>query len=156
LAGPLCRRLAWAVEGPAPVVFRPLEDGSLSDHRDDAVEVAPAERIRLAHACVLDPEVCSAWARHFLDYEVTPLFAQFTSPAYRLQAAAKDDTEIADFEGHMLKSAQLWGRVQSLGYERGPYEGHMWFQLYRKRFAGLSLEAVIHFSGTRPEEDNPV
>ncbi len=156
IAGHCCRRLAWAVVREGSLVFRPLEDGSLSDERDRRVTVGESDRIRLAHSSLLEPELCAAWTRHFLDYEVPPLFDQFERLAYRLPESAREETVVTGFEGHVLKAADIRRKSTALGYERGPFEGHMWFQLYRKRFDSLGLEAIIHFTGTRPDEENPV
>ena len=157
IVGRYCRRLAWMVVGEgSAVLFRPLEDGSLTSLDDSPVVVETSQRVKIAHASLIAPDLCAAWREHFLDYEVEPLFQQLGRPVYRLSEGMKDDSDLRDFEGHLIESATLRGQALALGYERGPFEGHMWFQLYRKRFEGLALEALIYFSGTRPNESHPV
>jgi predicted DNA-binding WGR domain protein len=157
IVGRYCRRLVWSVVGSGPaVLFRSLDDGSLTSLDDRAVTVDVASQIRIAHASLVGPEASSAWAAHLLDYEVEPVFDQFGRRAYRLADEMEEDTELRDFEGYLLQASVLRGKASALGYERGPFEGHMWFELYRKRFDGLALEALIYFTGTRPHEDNVV
>jgi hypothetical protein len=158
LVGRLCRRLVWRdFRDPASVeLFRPLEDGSLTDLEDRRVRLEGSTPIGIAHACHVDPERARAWLAHFADYALEPLFDQFGRPAFRLSADKREATEVADFEGHVIDSLALARRAEGLGYLRGPFEGHTWFQLYRKPFSRVGVEALIWFSGNDLHENHPV
>ena len=113
-------------------------------------------RVRLAHACNMPAELGAAWAQHFADYDVEPLFQQFGRPTYTLPEDKKKETDIKDFEGHMLTTFKLRGKATKLGYVRGEAEDGGCFHLYRKPFPSLGLQAVIGFTGSSlPEEDVP-
>jgi hypothetical protein len=63
---------------------------------------------------------------------------------------------VADFEGQVIDSLALARRAEGLGYLRGPFEGHNWFQLYRRPFSRAGVEALIWFSGNQLHENHPV
>jgi hypothetical protein len=158
----LCVRLAWLAAAPAQGdqperflgCFRPLEDGSLTNEQDEEVKLPPETLVRLAHTCNTPPELGAAWQQHFKDYDVKPPFEQFGRPTYALPEERKKETDILDFQGHMLTTFKLRGKANKLGYLRGEGEDGGVFHLYRKPFPSLSLQAVIEFSGSMlPEED---
>ncbi len=155
----LVQRLVWAAtvdEGP-PVVFRPLEDGSLTDADDTEVTVEPAARVRVAHDSNLADDAVERWQQHLEDYEVTPLFQQFGKGTFELPEGRVADHEVTDFRGHLIEAFTLRGRATKLGYTRGSAEDGGWFSTYQKRFPTLGMSSVIHFSGNvLPEESRTV
>jgi hypothetical protein len=162
IVGRLCVRLAWSAFAPAADgagerflgCFRPLEDGSLTNEKDEEVRLEDSTLIRLAHTCNTPPEVGAAWVQHFEDYDVTPLFPQFGRETYMLPEAKRKETEIKDFAGHQLTTFKLRGKATKLGYLRGEAEDGGCFYLYRKPFPSLGLQAVIQFTGScLPEMD---
>jgi hypothetical protein len=159
IVGRYCQRLVWAVwDGDkAAASFRPMDDGSLTSNEDDAVTVDPDATIRLAHEQTIGKDAAAAWVSHFADYKVEPLFHQFGKESYTLPAELKEETEIKQFHGHLVKAFSLRNRLTKLGYSRGqPIDGG-WFMEYRKSFAGLGFAAVIEFTGnTLPEENRTV
>lgn len=158
----LVQRLVWAeiepaAEGVAPVVkrlFRPLDDGTLTDADDDAFELAPDARVRIAHDSILDEATVARWQQHLADYAVAPLFQQLGKGRYVLPAERSEAREIKDFEGHVLEAFALRGRATKLGYTRGSTEDGGWFYNYEKRFPTLGIEAVIEFTGNPLPEQN--
>jgi hypothetical protein len=154
------QRLVWsAVDdgGKVSQTFRPLEDGSLTDTNDESVTLAPAAKVRLAHAATIPPDAAAAWRQHFADYNVDPLFQQFGASQYALPDGQKEETDVNDFLGHVLQAFKLRGRMTKAGYTRGQAEDGGWFYLYKKNFPSLGLEAVIEFTGNGlPETDRPV
>ena len=80
IVGRLCSRLVWATfakAGDAETFlgcFRLLEDGSLTNEKDDEVHVEPTTIVRLAHTCNVPAELEPTWISHLADYEVEPLF----------------------------------------------------------------------------------
>ena len=149
-----CQRLVWSAwDGEALLTtFRPLEDGSLTDAEDSEVTVAPAAEVRLAHAAVLPREVTEAWRRHLADYRVQTLFEQLGEP-WRLAAELRDQQELTEFKGYLLEAFALRGRATKLGYVRGTGDGGI-VNFYTRRFPGLSLTAVLDFTGNIMPETN--
>jgi HEAT repeat protein len=156
VVGRYCQSLVWVVcdGGEAGLSFRPLSDGTLTDARDEEVALTPDTRLRLAHSRTLPKEQAEAWLAHFADYEVAPLFEQFGREDYVLADERRRETEIKDFEGHLIETFKLRGRATALGYTRGQAEDAGWFYLYKKTFPGLRLEAFIEFTGNGLPEEN--
>jgi hypothetical protein len=148
----LTRRLVWIADGE--VVFRPLEDGTLTDVDDDPVKLDGDARIAIAHDSLLDEQTVRDWQQHLDDYEVVPLFQQFGKGTFRLPPERADDTRINDFEGHLLETFALRGRAGNLGYTRGTTEDAGWFYEYEKRFPTLGLTTVVSFTGNSLPEEN--
>lgn len=153
-----CRQLVWVKkENSSIITFRPLDDGSLTDHRDNEVILEETAVVRLAHSCNTDEKTGAAWPVHFRDYGVTPLFTQFRQERYILKEEDKNLTEIVEFQGYMLDNFTLRGMATKLGYTRGEAEDGGFFYNYTKRFPGLGIESVLEFSGSpMPEENNRV
>ena len=108
----LTQRLAWTATtddapGMSSLVFRPLDDGTLTDVDDEEVTVAPqragAGRPRLATST---PNRSRAWQSHFADYEVTPLFQQLGKGTFELPDEQADAQEIDDFKGHLRRGVR--------------------------------------------------
>lgn len=153
----LLQGLVWGElrDGQVGSTFRPLDDGTLTDVNDAAVNVAPEAKIVLAHDTNLDAAGVAAWKKHLADYEVAAPFPQLGKGAYTLPKELEDATELTDFRGHVLQSFTLRGRATKLGYVRGAAEDGGWFYEYRKRFPSLGgLEALIRFSGSEMPEKN--
>lgn len=154
----LLQRLVWVelVDGRVARIFRPLDDGTLTDHEDSAVELAEGARVRLAHDSLLGGDAVSAWQQHLLDYEIKPLFQQLGKGHYALPDSKAGNDVIKDFEGHMIEAFALRGRALKLGYTRGPAEDGGWFHAYEKRFPTLGLQAVLEFTGNPLPEENRI
>lgn len=161
IVGPLCRRVVWAAspedsQDTTSRLFRPLEDGSLTDVNDDELFLEDNDVIRLAHSSLLGDEVTDAWKQHLLDYEVPQLFRQFGRTTYRLPSELAEDTLIRDFEGHVLTTFRLRNRAKKSGWERGEAQDGGSFWLYHKAFRLQGIVAVMEFTGSYlPEEDIP-
>ncbi|SES35315.1 protein of unknown function [Pedococcus cremeus] len=152
----LVQRLVWtaSTSDEAPVVFRPLDDHTLTDVDDTEVVVKPDARVRLAHDSNLSPDDVQAWQEHLADYEVSPLFQQFGKGIYALDEAKADAREIEDFRGSLVEAFRLRGRATRLGYTRGAPGDGGWFSTYEKRFPTLGLTSVVSFSGNSLPEEN--
>lgn len=159
IVGRLCTRLVWIAHGPGeegPLLggFRPLEDGSLTNERDETVTLPDDAQVALAHTCNVPGEVAQAWQQHLVDYDVEPLLIQFGRATYTLPAGKEKETDITDFVGHMLTTFKLRGKATKLGYVRGDAEDGGAFYLYRKPFGSLGLQAVLEFTGSYlPEQE---
>lgn len=160
VVGPAVRRLVWVATDGAEgetVVFRPLDDGSLTDADDEPVTLAAGARVRLAHDSLLTAAQVEAWTSHLADYEVTPLFQQLGRGLHAVGEHDRARRTLDDFEGHLLGSYALRGRATRLGYTRGAAGDGGWFVSYVKRFPTLGIVAEIEFTGSPlPEEDRTV
>ena len=156
IVGRYCQRLVWVAYDGEKIVesFRPLADGTLTNHQDDQVTLDPETPIRLGHEETLPAEDRTAWLQHLSDYEIEPLFQQFGKPSFTLPDDMKDEREIKDFLGHLVKAFTLRTRLTRLGYTRGASEDGGWFYEYRKTFLSLGIEAVIQFTGNPLPEEN--
>ncbi len=151
-----CQRLVWAVirNDKAAQLFRPLDDGSLTDVADDPVKLDGAEMIRVAHECQVTSEDSRKWLAHLKDYNVETLFEQFGRQNFQPTEEQKAETELGDFQGHLLETFKLRGRATKLGYTRGQAQDGGWFFDYHKRFPTLGIESVIEFTGNGLPEEN--
>ncbi|MGY4496051.1 DUF4132 domain-containing protein [Pseudomonas sp. TE3610] len=152
----LLQRLIWVqVENDQVVaIFRPLDDGSLTDSDDNPLQLGDEARVRLAHESLLSADEVAQWQSHLVDYAVTPLFQQLGKGVYRLPEAPDDPYTLKDFQGHLLDTFALRNRAQKLGYTRGGTEDGGWFYTYEKSFVSLGLAAVIRFTGNPLPETN--
>jgi hypothetical protein len=152
----LVQRLVWVQFEDERVVqvFRPLDDGSLSDADDNEIVLAPAARVRVAHDSLLTADQIAKWQQHLADYAIAPLFQQLGKGTYTLPEDKARAEEIKDFEGHMIEAFALRGRSLKLGYTRGAAEDGGWFHVYEKRFPTLGLLAIIEFTGNPLPEEN--
>lgn len=152
----LLQRLVWVefADGVKARTFRLLDDGTLTDVDDGAVELQEDARVRLAHDTLLDADEIGAWQRHLVDYEVKPLFQQLGKGTYALPADKAAAVSIDDYQGHLLEAFALRGRAGKLGYVRGSTEDGGWFFSYEKRFPTLGMSAVIEFTGNPLPETN--
>jgi hypothetical protein len=158
IVGRYCQRLVWVAYDGERVVesFRPLPDGTLTNHQDDEVKLAPDTTIRLGHDGTLPEADRTAWLQHFSDYEVEPLFQQFGKQQFIFTDLMNEATEITDFLGHIVKAFPLRNRLTRLGYTRGLAQDGGWFHEYRKKFLSLGIEAVIEFTGNSLPEENRI
>ena len=157
IAGRLASRLIWIGlddRGAKLDLFRPLEDLTLTNTADGAVDPAAFACIRLAHGAAMTPDEIAAWKTHLADYEVDPLFDQLTRPL--LSTADGAATEIVDRKGWMIEAFKLRGAATKLGYNRGAAEDGGVFMTYEKPFEALKTVAIIEFTGNSlPEENRP-
>jgi hypothetical protein len=162
IVGLLCQAVVWQAFEPGTAdakeqsitVFRPLDDGSLTDVNDEEVTLTPHCRVRIAHDCNTSAELGRAWLAHLQDYEVQSLFGQFGKTEFTLKDEQKDETHLKDKEGHLLEAFKLRGLMNKLGYTRGQAEDGGWFYCYLKHFPTLELQAVIEFTGNSLPEEN--
>jgi hypothetical protein len=156
VAGPAVRRLVWVAPAPdgTSVIFRPLDDGSLTDSGDNDVALPEGARVMVAHDSVLSPDEVAQWTAHLADYEVTPLFQQLGRGVHAITPQLRSRRELTDFTGHLLEAFALRGRAGRLGYTRGQTGDGGWFYAYEKRFPTLGIVAVVNFTGSPLPEEN--
>ncbi len=163
----LVQRLVWRATVPVDAsgeadgegegnafTFRPLDDGTLTDVDDDEVVLPDDAVITLAHETNVPAGLGSRWLEHLADYEVAPAFQQFGKETFELTDERRLDTEVKEFEGHLVEAFKLRGRATKLGYTRGSVQDAGWFYSYEKRFPTLRLAALIEFTGNGLPEEN--
>jgi len=159
ILGRLATRLIWIGLGEDrnPIVsFRPLGDGSYTDHVDEDIEPSDFARIKLAHSTLLTQEVAKAWTDHLADYDIAPLFDQLGRALPEIDDKTRKAREIKDREGYMIETFRLRTVATKLGYQRGPAEDGGWFMTYHRVLREAKLVAEIEFTGSMlPEENIP-
>ena len=153
IVGRLVQRLVWLgldAQGEIVGSFRPLEDLSLTDSSDNAVDPASFAAVQLAHRSLFTAEQSEAWKQHLADYKVEPLFNQLDRPVLTSGVGSSID----DRAGHIIEAFKLRSAAQKLGYERAQAEDGGWFTQYIKPFAGVAINAVIEFTGSPLPEEN--
>lgn len=152
IAGALCRRVVWvaqpADESQSATLFRPLEDGTLSDVEDNEFTLQETDSVLVAHSSLLDEETVQAWKQHLEDYEVPELFTQFGRPTYRLSEEKQKDYDIEDFKGHMVNNLKLASKTTKFNWQRGPAEDGGCYYTYHKPFRSQGVEAVLEYTGS--------
>lgn len=157
IVGRMCQRLVWLmVDGDGKVVgsFRPLEDGSLTDPQDEAVALEGLAGVKLGHQTLIGEAAKQAWLTHLEDYEVAPLFDQFSRPLLRPDEDHAEAEEVDDRRGHMIESFKLRGAAAKLGYQRGEAVDGGTFTEYVKRYDGSGIAVSIEFTGSPLPEEN--
>ena len=138
----LVARLVWTASGEGLVTFRPTEDGVLLGVDDAGVELADDVGVRLAHGTLLGPGQVEAWRAHLADYQVDPLFDQFSAPAVDVDAG---QTTIQDGAGRRVVARDLRRAAQARGYERASTRYR--YRELTKDFPDLGLRSVIDLDG---------
>ena len=123
-------------------LFRPTEDGVLLGVDDAGVELADDVGVRLAHGTLLGPGQVEAWRAHLADYQVDPLFDQFSAPAVDVDAG---QTTIQDGAGRRVVARDLRRAAQARGYERASTRYR--YRELTKDFPDLGLRSVIDLDG---------
>jgi hypothetical protein len=156
VVGSAVRRLVWVAQsdGGSSMVFRPLDDGSLTDADDNNVYLPDGARVMVAHDRVLSADDVAQWSAHLADYEVTPLFQQLGRGVHAITPELRSKRQLTDFTGHVLEAFALRGRAGKLGYTRGQTEDGGWFYTYEKRFPTLGIVATVNFTGNPLPEQN--
>jgi hypothetical protein len=153
----LVQQLIWVQMDEKRIVnsFRPLDDGTLTDCKDNEVVLTNDIKIRLAHGTSLSEKERNKWMQHFIDYKVTPLFQQLGNGAYGLSGAEKKANIIEEFKGYKLDSFTLQKKALKLGYTLGPFnEEYGGYITYEKYFMSIGLASVIQFSGDYVSGEN--
>ena len=123
-------------------LFRPTEDGVLLGVDDAGVELADDVGVRLAHGTLLGPGQVEAWRAHLADYQVDPLFDQFSAPAPDVDAG---QTAIQDGAGRCVVARDLRRAAQARGYERASTRYR--YRELTKDFPDLGLRSIIDLDG---------
>jgi hypothetical protein len=142
--------LVWGVVVPEQSVyqalFRPLEDGSLTDTEDNAVTLPAEGMIRMVHPVELDDETRGSWLQHLADYEVTPPFPQLNRPILRVSPDERESLWWKKYEGYLMNGGALKGRFTKVGWERGSVQDGGYYEIW-KAFPVAGIQAVLETAG---------
>ena len=126
---------------PRAQTFRPTEDGELLGADDAVVELPPEAAVTLAHGTLLPETEVADWQEHLVDYEVTPLFDQFSAA----RGGGTGQRGIDDGAGRRVVARDLRKRAKARGYE--PDSNIYWYTTFLKDFPVAGLCSVIDFGG---------
>jgi len=129
-------------------VFRPTEDGELLGVDDIALDLPDHAVIRLAHATLLTDAEVTSWRAHLADYEIEPLFDQFSARAPDVTAG---QTKVRDWEGLLIDARELRRAAEARGYARS--SNIYLYSTFLKDFPDMGLRSVIDFAGAYVPED---
>lgn len=150
LLRPFSQRLIWGWRDAAGVLrstFRALEDGSLTDVADTAVNLPADGSVNQVHPLDLDDATRAAWIAHLADYDVAPPFPQLDRPVVRVganEAATKFGKSV---HGTSLNAMTFRSRSEKLGWVRGSVCDAGGVGAYRKVYSGAGVEAFLHLDG---------
>ena len=121
---------------------RKSEDGQLLGADDAVLELSPDAVVTLAHGTLLSEAEVAGWQEHLADYEITPLFDQFSA---RAPQVGQGQRGINDGVGRRVVARDLRKRAKARGYE--PDSNIHWYTTFLKDFPVAGLCSVIDFSG---------
>jgi len=127
---------------PRTWTFRPTEDGELLGADDAVLELPPDAAVTLAHGMLLPEAEVADWQEHLTDYEITPLFDQFSASAPQVEPG---QWGIDDGAGRRVVVRDLRKRAKARGYESD--STIYWYTTFLKDFPVAGLCSVIDFSG---------
>jgi len=158
IVGLYCQSLVWRVVSDPndanATTFRPMPDRTLTDYKDEEVEILPDTPVALAHSSVVSQAIADGWLQHFEDYEVTPLFQQFGREQFELTDETRDKRKIDDYSGYMIDTFTLRSAALKAGFKRGPAEDAGMFSIYLKEFAAQRVRVILEFTGSYLPEEN--
>lgn len=156
LLRPLAITLVWGVvaEGETPhdgspytLLFRPLDDGTLTDADDTTVTLPQTGHVRLVHPLDLDADTLRMWQQHLADYEIAPPFAQLNRAVVRLDDTLRTARWWVSCLGYVINGATLKGRYLKAGWERGSVQDAGWYSTLLKTFPAAGIQAVLETTG---------
>ena len=115
---------------------------------DIALDLPDHAAIRLAHAMLLTDAEVMSWRDHLADYEVEPLFDQFSARAPDVTAG---QTKVRDGEGLLIDARELRRAAEARGYARS--SNIYRYSTFLKDFPDMGLRSVIDFAGAYVPED---
>ena len=150
---PFATRLVWGLyggNGALKAMFRALEDRTLTNERDEPVELPVDERtatIGIVHPLEITEEQRRAWLTHLADYNVEVPFRQMERPVVFPAADERDLKVSAKFAGTDLNGLTFKSRAEKLGWHRGSVTDGGGISFYCKDFPGAGADALLSLDG---------
>ncbi len=128
--------------------FRYMEDGSFNTWEEEEYELPEDGKIGLVHPIELETEVLEAWKTQLEDYEIRQPLEQLERTVYVRTEEEAQMRSLERFGGYILNDLSLGGKLQGLGWYRGPVEDGGCFDTYYRvdEEAGIGIE--LRFSGS--------
>ena len=159
IVGRLVQRLVWlAIDEQGKIFnsFRPTEDGSLINFKDEEITLNQNHYITLAHNVLLPASHTKQWQEHLKDYKVTPMFDQFANSLPKSQWI--DDGIVNNYKGWLTDSMTIRNILTKRGYkpdyQSDFIEENDCVDCYSKYYSNINLYANIQFSGYHISEEN--
>jgi hypothetical protein len=147
---PFAQRLVWGAYDQARKIaatFRALPDGSLTDARDEPVQLSAASAISVIHPLELSPAARAAWVKHLADYQVVAPFPQLERPVLVAAPEQRDLKYCRDFAGTELNGLTFKGRAERLGWNRGSVCDAGYIGFYYKSFPSAGVDVFLGLEG---------
>ncbi len=143
--------LVWGVlAAPADsiqILFRPLEDATLTNANDEQVTLPTVGFVRLIHPIELDEPTLAAWKQHLSDYDIVQPFAQLERPIHRVSEEERAATTLEKYQGYVISGGAFKGRYQKADWQRGSIEDAGIYHEILKVFPEAGIEALLKISG---------
>lgn len=156
---PFAVRLVWGLSDDAGALrssFRALDDRTLTDAADDAIELPDSGTVGLVHPLDLDEGARIAWRTHLADHEVQPPFEQIDRPVALVPEERRGDRFLDTERGATLSALSFKGRAGRLGWVRGPVLGNGSVYAYLKK-SPAGVDAVLELGdgiNVTPDHDS--
>ena len=151
LLRPAATTLVWGLVAPdgagCTQLFRPLEDGTLTDADDEPVALPADGTVRLVYPLDLDAATLDAWRTHLADYAVTPVVPQLARPVVTVPGDQQAARWWTAHEGVVLNGLMLKGRYLKAGWQHGAVQDGGQYYIVRRRFEGAAIDAVLETTG---------
>jgi hypothetical protein len=147
---PFAVRMIWGVydeHGKLIHPFRCLEDRTLTDEKDETLELPKKGQIGLVHPLELSAEARRAWATHLADYEIESPILQMERAVTFPQPDEKQLKLSSKYKGTDLNGMTFKGRAERLGWQRGSVIDGGGISSYRKCYPGAGAEALLEVDG---------
>lgn len=150
LLQPFAHRLIWGcydAKGKLSATFRALEDHTLTDSGDEAVELPAQGNVGVVHPLELAADLRQGWLKHLADYNIVPPFAQLERTVVTVKPEQKDLKYGGDVVGTELNAMTFKGRAERLGWARGSVVDAGGINEYLKTFPTAGVDVFIYLEG---------
>jgi hypothetical protein len=116
LIAPFARRLIWQLDGPAPRLFMPIDNGFV-DAEERPLELPTGAQVRLWHPIRSSPDEVLAWRRLLESRVITQPFKQAHREIYLLTDAERATRTYSNrFAAHVLRQHQFQALCDARGW----------------------------------------
>jgi hypothetical protein len=129
------------------LLFRPLDDGTLTDADDEPVTLPAEGRVRLAHPLDMNEQTLNAWQQHIADYELISPFEQLGRPVVRCDAADAAALWWDACQGYVVNGGTMRSRWEKAGWELGASGHHARISVLWKWFQDAGIDVVLRIDG---------
>lgn len=150
LLRPFTFRLIWGMydnEGKFQKTFRALEDGTLSDHEDNRLEIPDSGTVGIVHPLELDESLKIAWLSHLADYDIFAPFPQLERKVFRPEEKDLDRTYLANWQGTEIIGTKFNSRALRRSWRRGSVQDAGSVPAYFKSFSESGVDVFLFIEG---------